>query len=223
LALLGFLLVTAAFTASDTRRTEAPRKSALIRQIQERRSKVASLEQAVRGLRSDVQAAQLSAARISRTDREAADRATQLALQAGTVALQGSGIVVHLSDSSRKPPSTGDQGAYRIHDSDLQLVVNALFESGAEAVAINGNRIVATTPIRAAGDTVVVNFRPLTPPYTVAAIGADAKRFGKTQIAARFRRWTTLFGLGFSVSSSRKISVPAYTGRVQISAAIPGS
>jgi uncharacterized protein YlxW (UPF0749 family) len=222
LGLLGFLLVTAAFSARDTRRTEAPRKTALIHQIEARRTRVADLEQAVRSLRSDVDAARLSQDRINRSGRQATERETQLAIQAGTVALKGSGIVVHLSDSSRKPPSSSDGGAYRIHDSDLQLVVNALFESGAEAVAINGNRIVSTTPIRAAGDTIVVNFRPLLPPYTVNAIGASGSRFNKTNIAARFHRWTSLFGLGFSVSSSHDVSIPAYAGRVEISAAVPG-
>jgi uncharacterized protein YlxW (UPF0749 family) len=223
LGLLGFLLVTAAFSARTTKRTEAPRKTALIRQIEDRRSKVVDLEQAVRSLRSDVQAEELSQARINRTDRAEAERTSELARRAGTVALKGAGLVVHLSDSSRKPPSTGDTGAYRIHDSDLQLVVNALFEAGADAVAINDSRVVATTPIRAAGDTIVVNFRPLTPPYSVSAIGAGASRFGKTKIAARFHRWTSLFGLGFSVSSSRDVTVPAYAGRVQITAATPGS
>jgi uncharacterized protein YlxW (UPF0749 family) len=223
LGLLGFLVVTAAFSARDTRRTEAPRKTALIHQIEDRRTRVADLEQAVRSLRSDLDAARVSQDRINRSGRQATERETQLAMQAGTVALKGSGIVVHLSDSSRKPPSSSDAGAYRIHDSDLQLVVNALFESGAEAVAINGNRIVSTTPIRAAGDTIVVNFRPLVPPYNVNAIGASGTRFTKTNIAARFHRWTSLFELGFSVSSSRDVSIPAYAGRVEISAAVPGS
>jgi uncharacterized protein YlxW (UPF0749 family) len=114
-----------------------------------------------------------------------------------------------------------EAGAYRIHDADLQLVVNGLFGAGAEAVAINGNRVVVTTPIRAAGDTIVVNFRPVSPPYVVTAIGADQRQFDGTEIASRFRRWTGLFGLGFSIRRVDDVVVPAYAGRVQITTASP--
>ena len=89
------------------------------------------------------------------------------------------------------------------------------------AVAVTDSRLVATTPIRAAGDTIVVNFRPLTPPYRVSAIGADRVRFEASDIARRFDRWTELFGLGFSVAERRVVTVPGYTGRVSISAATP--
>jgi uncharacterized protein YlxW (UPF0749 family) len=144
-----------------------------------------------------------------------------LAEQAGTVELQGPGIVVTLSPSDREPPSASEAGAYEIHDGDLQLVVNALWEAGAEAIAVNGSRLVATTPIRSAGATIVVNFRPLTPPFRVVAIGADRAQFTNSEIARRFRRWTGLFGLGFSVRADDKLSVPGYTGRVSISSAAP--
>ena len=124
--------------------------------------------------------------------------------------------------SDRPPPSAEDAGAYQIHDTDLQLVVNALWAAGAEAVAINDSRLVATTPIRAAGDTIVVNFRPLSPPYEVSAIGVDRTAFENSEIARRFKRWITLFGLGFDLQARAVVTVPGYTGRVGISAASPG-
>ena len=101
-------------------------------------------------------------------------------------------------------------------------MVNALFAAGAEAVAINDNRIVATTPIRAAGGTIVVNFRPLPPPYRVVGIGAAKDRFADSEIARRFRQWSKQFGLGFNISESKSATVPAYTGRVAIDDATPG-
>jgi uncharacterized protein YlxW (UPF0749 family) len=81
---------------------------------------------------------------------------------------------------------------------------------------------VATTPIRSAGDTIVVNFRPLSPPFTVNAIGAARMAFESSEIAKRFRRWTTLFGLGFNVRAAKAVNVPAFTGRVTIGSATPG-
>ena len=219
-ALLGFLLVTAASSAGDARRAAQPRKSELIDLIQSRRDLVAEQDEALHVLRGEVAAAQRELSRRGQLDREAADEAEALALRAGTVALEGRGLAVSLRDSARKPTTEEDAGAFRIHDTDLQLVVNALFAAGAEAVAVNDSRLVATTPIRAAGDTIVVNFRPLNPPYRVTAIGADRRTFENSEIARRFQRWTALFGLGFSVQQ-RDVSVPAYSGRVAITSAQP--
>ena len=217
LALLGFLLVTAAYTTRADKRAAEPRKQELIRQILERRSQVDDLDQAVSQLRDQVLRAQRDAARRNVVARDETERNALLAAQAGTTAMKGPGVVVRLSDSDRQPTdATADTGAYKIHDADLQLVVNALFDAGAEAVAINNNRIVATTPIRAAGSTIVVNFRPLTPPYRVVGIGASAQRFGDSDIAHRFRRWTKLFGLGFTASHTDSTTVPAFAGQVPI-------
>jgi uncharacterized protein YlxW (UPF0749 family) len=155
-------------------------------------------------------------------DRREAAELEALATQAGTVPLRGAGLVVSMAPSDRPAPVSEDAGAYQIHDTDVQLVVNALWAAGAEAVAINDSRLVATTPIRSAGGTIVVNFRPLSPPYVISAIGADRARFEASAIARRFKRWTKLFGLGFQVRPRTSVAVPGYTGRVGISAASPG-
>lgn len=219
---LGFLLVTASSSVGASRRAAAPRKSELIDLIEQRRSLVAEQDQAVEALRAEVTAAQRRDARRNQRDEAEARLAGDLAMQAGTIALRGRGLLVRLSDSDREPTGDRDAGAFRIHDSDLQLIVNALFAAGAEAIAVNDSRLVATSPIRSAGDTIVVNFRPLNPPYEVTAIGADRKAFESSEITRRFRRWTDLFGLGFSVAQ-RDLTVPAYSGRVAITSARPAS
>jgi uncharacterized protein YlxW (UPF0749 family) len=219
---LGFLLVTASSSHRATARAAAPRRAQLVELIETRRDQVGELDRTVRGLRTEVEAAQAVALRRSRLDKDQSNREADLALQAGTTALRGPGLLVQLSDSNREPGGAPgeDGGAYRIQDSDIRLVVNALLDAGAEAVAVNESRLVATSPIRAAGDTIVVNFRPLTPPYRVTAIGADEDRFAESDIARRFKRWTKLFGLGFSLKQ-QAVTVPPYTGRVGISVAAP--
>lgn len=215
---LGFLVVTAANSSRANREANEPRKAELVKLIQQRRSQVDELDQAVRELQTDVRDAQRKASRRSAQDRDEAKRLADLGNAAGTTELRGEAVVVRLSDSDQKPTDPEEEGAYRIRDTDLQLVVNALFEAGAEAIAVNNSRLVATTPIRSAGDTIVVNFRPLSPPYTVQAIGADREVFEESEIAKRFDRWTQLFGLGFRVREET-VTVPAYTGRVAISTA----
>ena len=223
LAVAGFLIVTAAFSARDTRRAEEPQKAALIHQILDRRSQVDDLDKSVRELRDQVLAAERDDASRSKAAQADAERTAELAAAAGTTAMRGPALVVRLSDSNRIPKTgtSEDVGAYQIHDVDLQLVVNALFASGAEAVAINDSRIVSTSPIRAAGATIVVNFRPLNPPYKITAIGANSDQFDATDIAKQFHTWTKRFGLGFSVSHSKAATVPAFTGQVPIDDAHP--
>ena len=221
LAVTGFLLLTAVSSARTTKRAEAPRKAELIDLIERAREQVDGFDEDVRELRSQVADAERRAARTNELGAAASRTLADLAGKAGTTALHGPGLEVRLDDSDRSPPSPDEAGAYRIHDSDLQLVVNSLFGAGAEAVAINGNRVVVTSPIRAAGDTIVVNFRPVSPPYRVTAIGADQRQFDGSEIASRFRRWTGLFGLGFTIRQIDDVTVPAYTGRVRITTASP--
>jgi uncharacterized protein YlxW (UPF0749 family) len=222
LGLVGFLLVVAISTARAERRNAEPRRSRLVRLIQDRRSTVDDLDGEVRALRRRVAQAQASSSRVDASARQRAQRIDELGAIAGTKALAGAGVVVQLSDSIRQPATPQEAGAFRIHDADIQMVANALFAAGAEAVSINGNRLVATSPIRAAGATIVVNFRPLNTPYEVRAIGARMDDFKNSEIARRFGRWQDLFGLGFKVERRANVVVPAFTGRVDVGIAAPG-
>ena len=219
--ILGFLVVTAVVTGQAERQKAAPRKAELVALIDDRQRLVDDLDSAVESLRRDVAAEQARASRATSLDRQEARALAALAEQAGTVPLRGPGLVVSLAPSTREAPSPEEAGAYQIHDTDLQLVVNELWAAGAEAVAVNDSRLVATTPIRAAGGTIVVNFRPLSPPYRVSAIGADRRRFQQSEIARRLERWTEMFGLGFKIQERAAVSVHGYTGRVAITTATP--
>lgn len=219
--ILGFLVVTSVVTGQAEREKSAPRKAQLVQLIDDRRSQVDDLDAAVEALRSDVAEAQQGASLAGVRDRRAAAARELLARQAGTVALVGRGLEVSLAPSDRTPPSPEEAGAYQIQDADLQLVVNALWAAGAEAIAVNGQRLVSTSPIRAAGETITVNFRPLVPPYEIKVIGGDKRAFERSAVAQRFRQWEEDYGLGFSVKSRKKVEVPAYTGTLQLSSARP--
>jgi uncharacterized protein YlxW (UPF0749 family) len=221
LAVLGFLLVVAVSSARAERHNAEPRRSRLVQLIEDRRTRVEGLDGDVRTLRQRVDHAEARVSRLDATDRQRNQHLQQLAAVAGTTALAGPGLSVQLSDSIRQPATAQEAGAFRVHDADLQLVANALFAAGAEAVSVNGNRLVATSPIRAAGATIVVNFRPLNPPYEVRAIGARMNDFEQSEIARRFRRWQDLFGLGFKVEERSRLVVPAFTGRVATAVASP--
>ena len=173
-------------------------------------------------LRAEMQEEVEAAGRVSASDRARAEASRVLALQAGATALTGPGLEVVMSDSERVPAAKEDPSLYRVHDVDIQLVVNALFSLGAEALAVDSQRVISTTAIRGAGETILVNFRPLVPPYVVSAIGVSARTFEQHPVAARLGRWEDLFGLGFRVRTVDEVTVPAYTGQAGVRHAEPG-
>lgn len=220
--MLSFVTVTAGFSADASRRATEPRRQQLVELISSREQQVTRLERDLRRLRSDLAREVESAGLASRSQRANAETARVLGLQAGAAPLRGPGLEVEMSDSERMPGPSEDPSLYRVHDVDLQLVVNALFSVGAEAVAVNGQRVVSTTAIRGAGETILVNFRPLVPPYVVAAIGASAGPFREHPDARRLARWEELFGLAFRVRAKDSVRVPAFGGQVGLRHAEPG-
>jgi uncharacterized protein YlxW (UPF0749 family) len=218
LALVGFLTLVASSGVKQAKRGGESRRAGLVKLINTRQDELETLGKELVRLRADVAAARR---RLSSTSADDARRLRDVQLWAGTSAVSGPGLEVRLSDSRREGRIDADRQSLSIHDVDLQLVVNALWAAGAEAVAVNGQRLVTTSPIRAAGETITVNFRPLVPPYKVETAGGDEKAFERSAVAQRFQQWVDDYGLGFSVKRRSKILVPAYEGTLQLSSARP--
>lgn len=132
----------------------------------------------------------------------------QIEARAGVGAVTGDGVTVTLaSGPAPTDPVTGkaqgtDQG--HIVDFDLQVISNELWRDGAEAIAINGQRLIATSTIRAAGNAILVDLAPLSEPYTIQAIGpssmADALR--KSSVGGFYNYLATSYGVKFAVQST---------------------
>lgn len=106
-------------------------------------------------------------------------------------------------------PGTAPEG--RVQDRDLQDVVNGLWAAGAEAVSVNGQRLSALTAIRSAGDAILVDLRPLTPPYVVAAVGdPEGLELGFVDgpSGRRLQTFTSLYGITFEVRREQELSLP---------------
>ena len=96
-------------------------------------------------------------------------------LLAGTVAARGPGVIITLHDSPKKEMSETRPDVlenYIVHDSDIRAATNELFAAGAEAVSVNGQRLIANSSIRCVGPVVLVNSVQIAPPYEIRAIGA---------------------------------------------------
>ncbi|MFE9774628.1 DUF881 domain-containing protein [Streptomyces sp. NPDC005931] len=157
----------------------AKEREELIDRIERETEAADRLEDTVDELREDVSARQREALR----DSGGSARSELVGILSGAVAVHGPGVKLVVDDAEDTsaggdgdPRSTsGFSDTGRVRDRDMQRVVNGLWESGAEAVSINGQRLTALSAIRAAGDAILVDNRPLVPPYTVLAVG-DGER-----------------------------------------------
>ena len=167
-------------------------------------------------------------AQVSRTSDEllAATAVGQRALDAlaraeqGTaaVAVTGPGLLVTLANAEAEADddplagSAADAQNVQVADGDLQLVVNALWAAGAEAISINGQRLGPTSAIRFAGEAVLVNFRPVTNPYEIRAVGDPgelAAAFLANPEVGSLAVISESFGLRFEFSKEEELSLPA--------------
>ncbi|MET7911408.1 DUF881 domain-containing protein [Streptomyces avermitilis] len=179
LVLAALVVTVGAAQARIAAPTVAKERQELVDRIGRETTVADKLESSVDTLRDDVSARQRAALKKD----GGGDQADVVGILSGAVAVHGPGVKLVVDDA--KEASTGGNGdpretsgfsdTGRVRDRDMQRVVNGLWESGAEAVAINGQRLTALSAIRAAGDAILVDNKPLVPPYTVLAVG-DGKR-----------------------------------------------
>lgn len=151
---------------------------------------------------------------LSHADSTAASRISDYETLFGGVSLHGPGIQLTINDSTPLPPAPGaSEGAVnRVTDTDLQIAVNGLWAAGAEAVSINGARLTSTSAIRTAGEAVLVDFHPLSPPYTISAIGdpsALAAAVRGDDPGSYLADLATRFGIRYDVVTVQDLTVPA--------------
>lgn len=137
---------------------------------------------------------------------------------AGLTAVRGPGLSVTLSDAP--PPEDGRENLGRILDRDILSLVNAMWAAGAEAVAVDGQRLGPTTTIRSAGQAILVDFRPVANPYVIEAIGpADMFRDVLESPAGRtLTSYAAAFGLGLDAVADGEIDLPPGTGAAVVNA-----
>lgn len=202
---LGFMLATQFRIAMDQR-------SSLPYQRQE--------ELAARLLATEKErdALQEKLADLEATAAQAAENAVErqaiddLRLRAGQIPLTGPGIIVTIDDSKTASKAGDNQNLYIIHDDDLLRVVNELRAAGAEALSINGQRLMAMSEIRCAGPTLSVNNVRSAPPYEIRAIGnvetLEKALLMRGGVADTLQVW----GIQIDIKTAAQVTVPAYKG-----------
>lgn len=224
--LLGVLLAAAILqlrVPDDT----ADARTVLLEEIETRTATADALTERVEALRAEIEQLQVQA--LSEDDEALLDLVQRLSVDAGSVPVTGPGVVVTMDDASQVPdPLAGDPRAEdtqedRVVDLDVQIAVNGLWAAGAEAIAINGQRLTSLSAIRWAGGAILVGFRPLDPPYRISAVGDPEMR---TRLAASDAGSYLAFiqeryGLQVSTEAAEELELPG-AGPLQLRyAAVP--
>lgn len=136
-------------------------------------------------------------------------------MTAGLLAGTGPGVVIILDDSNIPKQTGEDPNLFLIHDEDLLKVVNELFAAGAEAVSINGQRMIASSEIRCVGPTIIVNSVRLAPPFVVQAIGDPDTLESSMRMRGGVIESLQVFGIQVSIKKQDNIDMPAYNGPIQ--------
>jgi uncharacterized protein YlxW (UPF0749 family) len=204
-AVFGLLVAVAAVQNSRNADVDEASRTALIDRVETRKDSVSSLQDRIITLREENDALAERIVSLSSTGRDLDDATADLALETGFVAVEGPGLRVTVDDQPRGDPD----GLVRA--TDLRVLVNGLWEAGAEAIAINGRRLTALSAIVNADIAIQVNKGPLSPPYVVAAIGGqnlDAD-FVETQSGLTFLALADQFGFVVKRDTVSSLLLPA--------------
>jgi len=207
LAVFGLLVATAALRTSHSAAQSASSRSSLIEQVNQHKQQLAQRRSTLRSLQSEVARLQSRDLAATSQGRAVDARLTRLGVLAGSAPTRGPGIQVVVDDA---PGATSDK--QRVQAPDLQKLVNGLWQSGAEAVSINGQRLTSLSAIRDAAEAITVNYSSLRAPYTISAIG-NPKTMGATLLdTPGGQTWATLqstFGLQFAIDTKDSMLLPA--------------
>ena len=207
----------------EIRRSDAPRLVDLVRSEQSEvdrlnteRDRLANTIDSTHGRSSDVALAAMLR------------RSAELAGDAGLEPVHGPGLVVTLTDAQRDAngrfPRDASPDDLVVHQQDIQAVLNAMWTAGAEAIQMQGQRIIATSAPRCVGNTLLLNGRTYSPPYTITAIG-DAAAMQEALAAAPmvilYKQYVVRFGLGYTEQVTSDVRVAGFSEPVRMHFAQP--
>ncbi|MFD3796668.1 DUF881 domain-containing protein [Streptomyces californicus] len=225
-ALAGLIFVTSANTAKGTNLRSDSSLLKLSDLIRERSEKNGELNDAAAAVRTDIDA--LAQRDDGSTEAEDA-KLKALEKAAGTTEISGDSVSVTLNDAP--PDATANPGYPEpqpndlvIHQQDLQAVVNALWQGGARGVQVMDQRLISTSAVRCVGNTLILQGRVYSPPYKVTAVGDPGKlkrALDDSSAIQNYLLYVKAYGLGWKVDENDAVTLPGYSGTVDLHHAQP--
>ena len=218
MAIAGLLLAVTYDQAAATAQGREQIRARLVADIQQESAVSDGLTGQLEELRVEVSRTQEHLLEASAVGQGALDELLSAEQGAAAVPVTGPGLLVTLANADPKADADPVGGATeldprsRVQDGYLQVVVNALWAAGAEAVSINGRRLGPTTAIRFAGEAVLVDFRPVTSPYEISAVGDPEElqnQFLTDPEVKKLAEISLLWDLRFDFARQEELSLPA--------------
>lgn len=205
---LGLLTASAVVSLRTPRPAEIESRTLLQQEIEERSAHADALAVDNEALSAEISTRQADA--LAAANPTLFAELEEAELLSGAVAVEGPGLVVELDDAEAED---GEELAAesRVQDVDLQIVTNGLWASGAEAIAINGQRLTALSVIRNVGPAILVDLDPLVAPYRVEAIGdvqAVQTAFARTSAAGHLTTLQGTYGIPASIRAAELLTLP---------------
>ncbi|MET1037679.1 MAG: DUF881 domain-containing protein [Aeromicrobium sp.] len=216
-AITGFLLVAASVSAKggDLRPTGGDIPSLLrdrAERIEDRRDDARALREEIDRLASSVAGADLD---------ELLAEVEDLKPATGLTAVEGPGVRVTLTDAPRDGDDPDiDPNLLVVHQQDIQAYVNALWAGGAEAMSLQGQRLMATTGITCVGNSVVLDGVSYSPPYVIEAIGPRSEMFramDQSPETASYADYAETYDLGLDVKELEEVEIEPYANPISLS------
>jgi len=198
---LGFML------AVQFRTTQDIKGNVPFQRVEELSARLLETEQERDGLREELKLLRENTASSMGTD--------ELRKQAGFTALEGEGIIVRMDDSTMTSKAGENPNLYLIHDDDLLRVINELRAAGAEAISVNGQRLIGTSEIRCAGPTLSVNNVRSSAPFEIRAIGEKKTLENAIKMRGGVAETLKVWGIQLETELSDNVRVPAYKGSLK--------
>jgi uncharacterized protein YlxW (UPF0749 family) len=206
IAVFGTLVAVAAVQTSRNADVDALGRASLISRIQDEKQDVAQLRSRAGDIRDENVEADEQLRNQRQIEAELGQRVTRLGVRTGYLAVRGPGVRITVDDTPG-----GDENQV-VRDEDLAILVDGLWAAGAEAIAINGQRLTALSPIQNTGPAIHVNFRPLNPPYEVLAVGDPdtlQARFLDTTHGSVWFSLARSLGFDFEMQNDDDLELPA--------------
>jgi uncharacterized protein YlxW (UPF0749 family) len=226
-ALAGLIFFTSFNTAKGTNiRTDASLLK-LSDLIQERSHNNGELDESNGSLRRDVEAL---AERDDGSTKAEDDKLAALEDRAGTQKIKGKAVTVTLDDAppnatAKLPGYPEPQPDYLvIHQQDLQAVVNALWKGGAQGIKVMDQRLISTSAVRCVGNTLILQGRVYSPPYKIQAVGDPGRlkqALADSKAIQNYMVYVNVYGLGWNVADDGTVTLPGYSGTVDLQYAKP--
>lgn len=226
-ALAGLIFFTSFDTAKGTDIRQDASLLKLSDLIQQRSRKNKGLDESNAALRDSVESLAESDDGSSKADDE---KLSGLERSAGTHELTGKAVTVTLNDAP--PDATAKLPGYPepqpdylvIHQQDLQAVVNALWQGGAKGIKVMDQRLISTSAVRCVGNTLILQGRVYSPPYKITAVGEPGRlkqALADSRAIQTYMVYVNVYGLGWKVTDDGTVTLPGYSGTVDLHYAKP--